>query len=242
MRRAFVPRARTTDKRFFGVVEAVVVDVIDPEGEGRVKVQFPWFDEETVTDFCRVCQIYAGNGYGAFFVPEVGDEVLVGFVHGDMRMPVVLGGLYNGQDKPPSARRADQDQKMVRTKAGHELVFDDHDQRVTLKSKGGLTVELDDTGKKVTVTTAAGPSVVLDGSSSSITIEATSVTVKATSVALQAGHVELSQGAAEPVILGTTFAAYFATHVHTTTAPGFPTSPPIAPMPPNALSTKVLAG
>jgi phage baseplate assembly protein V len=241
-RRAFVPRAQTTDKRFFGVVEAVVVDVIDPDREGRVKVQFPWFDEEMVTEFCRVCQIYAGNGYGAFFVPEVGDEVLVGFVHGDMRMPVVLGGLYNGQDKPPSDRQKAKDQKLFRTKAGHELVFDDHDRKVTLKSKGGHTLELDDAGQTVTLTTAGGQRMVLDGSSSAITIEATSVTVKATSVALQAGHVELGQGAAEPVVLGATFAAYFATHVHTTTAPGFPTSPPVVPMPPNALSTKVMAG
>jgi uncharacterized protein involved in type VI secretion and phage assembly len=96
--RSFAPRAQTTDKRFYGVVEAVVVEVVDPDKEGRVKIQFPWFDEEMVTEFCRVRQFYAGNGYGAFFVPEAGDEVLVAFVHGDMRMPVILGGLYNGKD------------------------------------------------------------------------------------------------------------------------------------------------
>ena len=50
-------------------------------------------------------QFYAGNGYGAFFVPEVGDEVLVAFTHGDMRMPIILGGLYNGVDKPVTYRR-----------------------------------------------------------------------------------------------------------------------------------------
>jgi uncharacterized protein involved in type VI secretion and phage assembly len=242
LRRSFVPRARTTDKRYFGVVEAIVVDVYDPEKEGRVKVQFPWFDDDMVTEYCRVCQLYAGNGYGALFVPEVGDEVLVSFVHGDMRLPVILGGLYNGKDKPSSHRQKTRDQKLIRTKAGHEIVFDDHGKKVTLKTAAGLTLELDDNPKKVTVKTASGQSVVLDGSSSAITIEATNVSVKATSVAVQSGHVELGSGASQPVILGTTFATYFATHVHTTGTPGSPTSPPVVPMPPTALSTKVMAG
>src|SRR5262249_13689265 len=104
-RRAFVPRAQTTDKRYYGVVEGIVVDVFDPDKEGKIKVRFPWFDDDMVTEYCRVCQLYAGNGYGALFVPEVGDEVLIGFIHGDMRLPIVLGGLYNGKDKPSSYRQ-----------------------------------------------------------------------------------------------------------------------------------------
>jgi len=241
-RRSVVPRAQTTDKRFFGVVEAIVVDVIDPEKEGRVKVQFPWFDEDMVTEYCRVCQLYAGNGYGALFVPEVGDEVLVSFIHGDMRLPVILGGLYNGKDKPSSDRQKTKNQKLIRTKVGHEIVFDDHDKKVTLKSAAGLTLELDDNAKKVTLKTASGQSVVLDGSSSMITVEATNVALKATSVAVQSGHVELSNGASEPVILGTTFTQYFDKHVHTSATPGSPTTPPTIPTPPNALSTKVMTG
>jgi uncharacterized protein involved in type VI secretion and phage assembly len=242
IRRSLVPRAQTTDKRYFGVVEAIVVDVFDPDKEGKIKVQFPWFDEDMVTEYCRVCQLYAGNGYGALFVPEVNDEVLVGFIHGDMRLPVILGGLYNGKDKPSSHRQKTKDQKLIRTKAGHEIVFDDHDKKVTLKTRGGLTLELDDNPKKVTIKTASGQSVVLDGSSSAITIEATNVSVKATSVAVQSGHVELGSSASEPVVLGTTFTKFFDLHTHTTGVPGYPTSPPIVSTPPNALSTKVMTG
>jgi uncharacterized protein involved in type VI secretion and phage assembly len=241
-RRPFVPRAHSTDKRYFGVVEAIVVDTIDPDKEGKITIQFPWFDDGMVTEFCRVCQLYAGNGYGALFVPEVGDEVLVGFIHGDMRLPIILGGLYNGKDKPSSHKQKTKDQKLIRTKAGHELIFDDHEKKLTLKTPGGLTLELDDNPKKVTVKTASGQSVVLDGSSSAITIEATNVSVKATSVAVQSGHIELGDGASEPVILGTTFQKIFETHTHTSTAPGAPTTPPIVPVPPNALSTKVMVG
>ena len=95
-----VPRSLSTDQRYYGVYEALVSDVNDPANEGRVKIKMPWFDEQMETEWCRVRQFYAGNGYGAFFVPEVGDEVLIAFIQGDMRQPIILGGLYNGNDKP----------------------------------------------------------------------------------------------------------------------------------------------
>ncbi|HEU5130898.1 MAG TPA: phage baseplate assembly protein V, partial [Pyrinomonadaceae bacterium] len=104
-------RSRTTDKRYFGVYEALVTAVEDTAKEGRVQVKFPWFDDKLATEWCRVRQSYAGNDYGSFFIPEVGDEVLVAFVQGDMRFPIILGGLYNGQDKPPTSRSQQQDQK-----------------------------------------------------------------------------------------------------------------------------------
>ena len=72
-------RSRSTDNRFYGVAEGLVEDNADPEREGRIKVCFPWFSGEMVSEWCRVLQFYAGPGYGAYFVPEVGDEVLVGF-------------------------------------------------------------------------------------------------------------------------------------------------------------------
>ena len=158
MSSAAVSRTRSTDKRFYGVVEGVVTDVNDTKAkEGRVKVQFPWFDEKMETEWCRVHQFYAGNGYGAFFVPEVGDEVLVAFIQGDMRLPIILGGLYNGKDKPPSHRAPDLDQKLIRTKGGHELLFDDTQgkQRVRIRTNGGHTVDLDDSTRTITLQTGA---------------------------------------------------------------------------------------
>src|SRR5256885_754888 len=139
-------RTRTTDKRFYGVAEGIVTDVNDPKKEGRVKVKFPWFDDQMETEWCRVQQFYAGNGYGAFFVPEVGDEVVVAFIHGDMRLPVILGGLYNGQDKPASDRSSDKDQKLIRTKGQHEILMDDTNgkQRVRIKTKAGHSADLND--------------------------------------------------------------------------------------------------
>src|SRR5207245_6638690 len=111
----------------FGVVEALVVDNEDPLGEGRIRVTYPWLNASMQTEWCRVCQLYAGNGYGSFFVPEKGDEVLVAFVHGDMTVPVILGGLYNGKDKPVSRRERapGKDQKLIRTRGKHQVLLDD---------------------------------------------------------------------------------------------------------------------
>lgn len=92
------PRSRSTDKRYYGVAEALVTDVRD---DGMVKITYPWFNDQMESEWCRVMQFFAGPGHGAFFIPKVGSEVLVAFIHGDMRLPVVLGGLFNGQDHPP---------------------------------------------------------------------------------------------------------------------------------------------
>jgi phage baseplate assembly protein V len=152
-------RARSTDKRYYGVVEAIVTDNVDPAKEGRVKLKFPWFDEQMETEWCRVGQFYAGNGYGSFFIPEVGDEVLVSFIHGDMRMPIVIGGLYNGKDKPPSSRQKDKDEKMIRTKGGHQITLDDtqgEEKIVIMDSKGNNSVEIDTKGDSITIKAATG--------------------------------------------------------------------------------------
>src|SRR5262245_64193000 len=95
---AMMPRSRSTDQRYYGVAAARVTYVNYTQELGRVKLKFPWFDQNMETEWCRVRQFYAGNQYGAFFIPEVGDEVLVSFIHGDMRLPIILGGLYNGKD------------------------------------------------------------------------------------------------------------------------------------------------
>jgi|SRR6185503_1066673 len=152
-------RARSTDQRYYGVVEGIVTANDDPAAEGRVKLKFPWFDEQMETEWCRVRQSYAGNGYGAFFIPEVGDEVLVSFIHGDMRQPIILGGLYNGKDKPPSSRKADKDEKLIRTKAGNQITLDDtkgKEKIIIIDSKTNNIVEIDTTADTITIKAKTG--------------------------------------------------------------------------------------
>jgi phage protein D/phage baseplate assembly protein gpV len=85
-----------------GVVPAVVTDARDPEKLCRVKLHFPWMSDTYESDWVRTLQPGAGSDRGTMLVPEVNDEVLVAFEHGDIRHPYVLGGLYNGIDKPSS--------------------------------------------------------------------------------------------------------------------------------------------
>jgi phage protein D/phage baseplate assembly protein gpV len=85
-----------------GVVPAIVTDARDPENLCRVKLHFPWMSDTYESDWVRSVQPGAGSSRGTMLVPEVNDEVLVAFEHGDIRHPYVLGGLYNGVDKPSS--------------------------------------------------------------------------------------------------------------------------------------------
>ncbi|MFF3456887.1 phage baseplate assembly protein V [Streptomyces sp. NPDC002730] len=211
------------DKRYFGVMTGVVERVEDdPEKECRVQLSLPWFDGATITEWCRVAQPYAGNGYGASFVPEKGDEVLVAFDQGDMRFPIVIGCLYNGVDKPPTHRSGSRDEKLLRTKHGHELALDDSSgkEAVRLTSSAGHRIELDDAGSSVVVRTASGGKVTVTADGS-VEISAGSgpVTVTGGSVTLDAPQVKLGTGTSEPVLPGTTFEDWFRTHTHPVVSP-----------------------
>jgi len=189
-------------------------------------------------------------------------EVLVSFVHGDMRRPVILGGLYNGKDKPSTHRTADRDHKLIRTKIGHEVLLDDSngkhkvqvtsnkkhqvelndaDNKVTVTSAKGNRAVFDDNANTVTITTPGGDQVVLDGNGKSISVKSTTVTVTAQTVELSSGTVKLGTGASQKVILGDSFMTLFNTHVHGS-AVG-PTTPPQPTIPPTlVLSTTTKTG
>jgi phage baseplate assembly protein V len=172
-------RARTTDRRYYGVAEALVTAVNDSGQEGRIKLRLPWFNEEFETEWSRVSQFYAGNGYGAFFIPEVGDEVLVAFVHGDMRFPVIIGGLYNGQDKPPSFRADDKDEKMIRTKSGHRITLDDTSgsEKITIVDKTGAnSIVINSTDNSITITSEKD--ITLSATKGTITLDAKNLEIK----------------------------------------------------------------
>ncbi len=118
-----------------GVVVAIVTDVDDPDRAGRVKLSFPWLSDDYESWWARVAQLGAGDQRGAVWLPEVNDEVLVAFEHGDTRRPYVVGSLYNGVDLPRLGDGlVDASTGAVRrrgfvSKAGHRLVFLDDDAK-----------------------------------------------------------------------------------------------------------------
>jgi phage baseplate assembly protein gpV len=103
-----------------GVVVGLVTNVNDPEGRGRIKLHFPWLDPKHETDWVRIATLMGGGGRGSFFMPEVNDEALVAFEHGDPRFPYVIGFLWNGADEPPAKHVRE---RKLETKNGHAIRF-----------------------------------------------------------------------------------------------------------------------
>jgi phage baseplate assembly protein V len=138
--------------QLYGVYTATVVDVKDPKQLGRVRVRVaaleaPGLDRR----WARPATLMAGAGRGTWFVPDVGDEVLVVFERGDVRRPFVLGALWNPSAKPPERmdKAGKNPRRVIRTRGGHRLAFDDGDQRIEIQDANGNSVELDAQGVKI---------------------------------------------------------------------------------------------
>lgn len=136
----------------------------DPDKEYRVKVKLPGLkDDETL--LARVARPDAGKGRGLAFWPEVGDEVVLGFLADDPRHPIVLGSLYSQKNTPPAP--ADEltdanDHRALVTRSGVALAFDDKKASVTLKTPKGNTVVLDDDAGSITLTDQHGNKITMD--------------------------------------------------------------------------------
>jgi uncharacterized protein involved in type VI secretion and phage assembly len=156
-----------------GVAAGIVTDNEDPEGLGRVKLRYPWRSTEDSSDWVRITSAMAGEDRGTFFLPEVGDEVLVAFEHGDIHYPYVIGALWNSDDVPPVEKADQTDVRKIRSRSGHEVVFDDTDgaETVEIRTAGGHEVILDDGENRVTIRDSAGQSIILDAERESVTIE-----------------------------------------------------------------------
>lgn len=126
-----------------GPMLAIVTNNTDPEALGRVQVRIPALGGREPAAWARLLSPRAGLAQGIFFRPEIGDEVLVHFLDGDPRQPVILGSLWSRQNPPPTALA---EQSTIRTRSGHTLVFDDaHDgECIEITSRGGHSILLSD--------------------------------------------------------------------------------------------------
>lgn len=134
----------------FGVAIGIVADVEDPAGQGRVQLTFPWMGPTVKSAWAPVSAPMAGKERGIFMMPELGDEALVAFEHGDFDHPFILGFLWNGSDLPPES---DTLMRIIRTPGGHELRFEDKPgaKKIVVKTDGGLKLTMDDTQKSITL-------------------------------------------------------------------------------------------
>lgn len=185
--------------RWYGVAAATVSDNKDPDGHGRVKVKLGWSPDggggQGFIAWARMATLFAGNNRGSWFLPDVGDEVLVAFEQGDPRRPYVLGGLWNGKDSPPESMADGNKLKVICSRNGVKITLDDNDgqEMIKLETPGGQKLTMKDGPGTVTIEDSNGNSVKLESAGITVTAAA-KVTVKAAQVAVSAGMVQVDAG------------------------------------------------
>lgn len=128
------------NNRFYGVAVGIVTNNKDPEKMGRVKVKFPWLSEEDESYWARIATPMAGGERGIYFLPEIDDEVLVIFEHGDVAFPYIIGALWNGKDRPPETNDdGKNNRRLIKSRSGHLIILDDTSgqEKIIVQDKTG---------------------------------------------------------------------------------------------------------
>jgi uncharacterized protein involved in type VI secretion and phage assembly len=186
--------------RWYGAFPALVTDIVDPEGLGRVKIALPWSPDTAGAHYetwARLATFMAGNNRGSWFIPDVDDEVLIVFEGGDPRRPYVIGSLWNGKDSPPESMDGGGKnfKKVLRSRNGVKLTMDDKDgqENFIVETPGGQKVTLKDGPGAVEIVDSNGNSIKLETGGITITASA-KVTINASQVAVSAGIVNVDAG------------------------------------------------
>jgi len=186
--------------RFYGAYPALVLDVVDPDGTGKVKVSLPWSPDSSGASYsawARMATMMAGNDQGSWFIPDVGVEVLLIFLGGDPRQPCVIGALWNGQDSPPqSMDSAGQNNvKKLRSRTGVAITMDDTQgsQMLKLETPGGQSITLQDGPGSITIQDSNGNSITLNASGIALDTSA-QTSISASQHQVTAGMVTVNAG------------------------------------------------
>ncbi len=186
--------------RFYGAYPALVADIVDPNSQGRVKVSLPWSPDSGGSSYqawARISTMMAGNKQGSWFIPDVGVEVLVIFLGGDPRQPVVVGALWNGQDAPPQSMDGSgvNNVKQICSRNGVTVTLNDTEgsESLTLQTPGGQKIAMQDGPGSILIQDSNGNSIQMDSSgitintSSQVTVTSSQTTVTASMVNVNAG-------------------------------------------------------
>jgi uncharacterized protein involved in type VI secretion and phage assembly len=163
--------------RHFGAYPAIVTDIVDPDGLGRVEVKLPWLGdgEADVRAWATLVTPYADDDQGIEILPAVDTQVIVAFEAGDLRRPYVLGACWNGSESLPETPAAANNKRLWKTRGGSLLEFDDTDgaAKVTVSMRSGHKLVLDDSAQQVQLTHSNGCTINLT-SAGQISIQANS--------------------------------------------------------------------
>jgi len=189
-------------KRIEGIVLGVVADNKDPDGLGRVKIRFPWLDDGYQSTWAPVATLMAGKERGAFFLPEVNDEVIVAFDQGDIDHPYVIGALWSIKNKPPESNSDFKNNiRKIKSRSGHEIILNDDQNKgnIEIKTKAGHNILLDDSSgkEKMEIKDKSGNSISMDSTKNSINISSQmKLSIKAKDITIESdGTMNIKAGA-----------------------------------------------
>jgi Rhs element Vgr protein len=139
---------------FLPGVEGLQIGVVmkldsDPEGEQRVQVSTPVMRPSTDGVWARLTKFYASDGFGSFFIPEIGDEVVLGYLNNDPSHPIILGSLYSSKRKPPYELTAQNNLKAIVTRCKSKIEFNEEDKVITITTPGNNKLIFSDTDKSI---------------------------------------------------------------------------------------------
>jgi Rhs element Vgr protein len=168
----------------------------DPESQYKIQVSIPVLQAQTDGFWARLAQFYGSSTFGSFFIPEIGDEVILGFFNDDPSHPVILGSLYSSKNKPAYELTAENNTKAIITRSKMKLTFDDDKKIITLVTPGNNTIVISDQDKSILLQDQNNNKVELN--SSGITLDSPkdiSITAKG-KISLDAtGNVEITSKA-----------------------------------------------
>jgi len=180
--------------RVYEAVIGVVTDNKDPDKLSRVKVKFPTLSTDDNSWWAPLVSTGAGQSRGWFFIPEVDDEVLVVFEHGDIQRPVVLGALWNGKDKPPDSNADGSNKKrLFVSRDNTKITLDDDAGKIVIEDGGSAATLTIDKANKVTLEAKQGD--VCIHCKDDLTIVANEVSMEATTTFEIASQADFKAGA-----------------------------------------------
>jgi len=150
------PQFKSSRGSVTSLQSAVVVDNIDPDEMGRIKVKFPW-NESDETPWVRYVMPYAGNDRGWYALPEIDDEVLVGYEEGSPDHPIAIGSVFNKVDVPPADAHDDKNSiKMFKSRSGHVITISDKDgdEQISIVGKDGSKIVMSSSDSSIVFETS----------------------------------------------------------------------------------------
>ena len=150
--------------RIQGLHIGIVTDIVDPMGEGRVKVRLPMVNPDDEGLWARVATLDAGNNRGTFFRPEIEDEVVIGFMNDDPSHPVILGMLHSSAKATPMDPEEANDRKGYVSRSEIKITIHDGDKSIVIETPGGRKFTMDDAAGIIQVEDATGNVLTMDDS------------------------------------------------------------------------------